>query len=196
MDPGIANADVNLRSSEKKFETQKRRQKSKRTWSSLRIQVPQTRQEVLNSTMLQQMIKPRSVVSVIRGGNVARSYHTSVGSRAARLGPNAVVCASSLAEDIVTKNKANPCIVYSKTYCPYCSDVKDLMKQLNVDAKIIELDTIADGDDVQAALMEVSGMRTVPQVFVGGELIGGCDDTLAAYRSGTLEKLLKKAGVL
>jgi glutaredoxin-related protein len=32
-------------------------------------------------------------------------------------------------------------------------------------------------------------------VFVGGELVGGCDDTLAAYRSGTLEKLLKAAGV-
>lgn len=104
--------------------------------------------------------------------------------------------ASSMTEDIITKNKENPCIVYSKTYCPYCSDVKDLFeKQLKVDAKIIELDTLADGDDVQAALSEVSGMRTVPQVFVGGELIGGCDDTLAAYRSGTLEKLLRNAGV-
>jgi len=104
--------------------------------------------------------------------------------------------ASSMTEDILAKNKTNPCIVYSKTYCPYCSDVKDLFeKQLKIDAKIIELDTLADGDDVQAALSEVSGMRTVPQVFVGGELVGGCDDTLAAYRSGTLEKLLKAAGV-
>lgn len=104
--------------------------------------------------------------------------------------------ASSMTDDIIAKNKTNPCIVYSKTYCPYCSDVKDLFeKQLKVDAKIIELDTLADGDDVQAALSEVSGMRTVPQVFVGGELVGGCDDTLAAYRSGTLEKLLKAAGV-
>ncbi len=110
-----------------------------------------------------------------------------------------VVCASqsSLADDIRTKNKANPCIVYSKTYCPYCSDVKDLFeKQLKIDAKIIELDTLADGEDVQAALMEVSGMRTVPQVFVGGELIGGCDDTLASFRSGTLETMLKNAGAL
>lgn len=104
--------------------------------------------------------------------------------------------ASSMSEDIIAKNKTNPCIIYSKTFCPFCSDVKDLFeKQLKIDAKIIELDTLADGDDVQAALSEVSGMRTVPQVFVGGELVGGCDDTLAAYRSGTLEKLLKAAGV-
>ena len=110
-----------------------------------------------------------------------------------------LVCAASshpLADDILAKNKSNPCIVYSKTYCPYCSDVKDLFeKQLKISAKVIELDTLADGDDVQAALMEISGMRTVPQVFVGGELIGGCDDTLAAFRSGTLATLLRNAGV-
>jgi glutaredoxin 3 len=103
---------------------------------------------------------------------------------------------ASLTADIIAKNKNNPCIVYSKTYCPYCSDVKDLfLKQLKVPAKVIELDTLADGDQVQAALMEISGMRTVPQVFVGGELVGGCDDTLAAYRNGSLETLLKQAGV-
>lgn len=34
---------------------------------------------------------------------------------------------------------------------------------------------VVEGDDVQAALFDISGMRTVPQVFVGGELIGGGD---------------------
>jgi glutaredoxin 3 len=119
-----------------------------------------------------------------RGRHVPTARNTSTLPRA------------SLVDDIVAKNKSTPCVVYSKTYCPYCSDVKDLFqKQLKVDAKIVELDTLADGDDMQAALVEISGMRTVPQVFVGGELVGGCDDTLAAYRSGTLEKLLKSAGV-
>ena len=67
--------------------------------------------------------------------------------------------------------------VYSKSYCPFCMEVKSLMKQLDVPAKIVELDELADGDDIQDALVEISGMRTVPQVFIGGKLVGGCDGT-------------------
>lgn len=96
---------------------------------------------------------------------------------------------------IVAKNAAAPVIVYSKTYCPYCASVKSLFADLKVPAKIVELDELADGDAVQAALGQVSGMRTVPQVFVGGELLGGCDDTMAAHRSGQLKTALEGVGI-
>jgi glutaredoxin 3 len=96
---------------------------------------------------------------------------------------------------IKQKNEENPVMVYSKTYCPFCSEVKSLFSNLAVDAKVVDLDTLADGDAIQDALMEVSGMRTVPQVFIGGELVGGCDDTMGAYRNGTLVTLLKSVGI-
>jgi len=96
---------------------------------------------------------------------------------------------------IKTKNSDNPVMVYSKTYCPFCSEVKSLFTKMDVPAKVVELDTLADGDDVQAALQGVSGMRTVPQVFIGGSLVGGCDDTLSAYKSGNLMEMLDAAGV-
>lgn len=53
--------------------------------------------------------------------------------------------------------------------------MKSLFQKLKVDAKVIELDSLADGNDVQQALFEVVGKKTVPQVFVGGQHIGGCD---------------------
>ncbi|KFM23777.1 Glutaredoxin-C6 [Auxenochlorella protothecoides] len=93
------------------------------------------------------------------------------------------------------KNKKNPVVVYSKTYCPYCAEVKSLFQKLKVDAKVIELDSLADGNDVQQALFEVVGKKTVPQVFVGGQHIGGCDDTMAANDSGKLKEMLKEAGL-
>jgi len=170
------------------------------TLRSSAVTTPRTRLNTDNTdshSMLRHAVSRRTSTSTSTGG--AGPSRQSVSRSATRRSTDRVVCASqsSLADDIRTKNKANPCIVYSKTYCPYCSDVKDLFeKQLKIDAKIIELDTLADGEDVQAALMEVSGMRTVPQVFVGGELIGGCDDTLASFRSGTLETMLKNAGAL
>eukprot|EP00890_Picochlorum_soloecismus_P004977 jgi/Picsp_1/5480/NSC_02839-R1_glutaredoxin type i len=106
------------------------------------------------------------------------------------------VKASGGSADLVkSKNQENPVMVYSKTYCPYCSQVKSLFTKLNVPAKVVELDQLEDGDDVQSALQEVSGMRTVPQVFVGGKLVGGCDDTLAAYKSGSLGSMLSEVGL-
>ena len=56
-----------------------------------------------------------------------------------------------------------------------CAEVKGLFQKLNVDAKVIELDSLADGQQVQEALSGIVGRRTVPQVFVGGVHVGGCD---------------------
>ena len=53
--------------------------------------------------------------------------------------------------------------------------VKGLFKRLNVDAKVVELDTIVEGEEIQGALRDITGRRTVPQVFVGGDFLGGAD---------------------
>lgn len=49
---------------------------------------------------------------------------------------------------------------------------------------------MADGADIQAELLAMTGQRTVPSVFVNGEHIGGNDDTQAAIKSGTLQAKL------
>jgi glutaredoxin 3 len=98
-------------------------------------------------------------------------------------------------EMILAKNKENPVMVYSATYCPYCSEVKSLFQNLKVDAKVIEVNNLEDGDAVRAGLTEITGSRTVPQVFIGGKHVGGCDDTVAAYKSGELKTMLASAGI-
>eukprot|EP00887_Chlorella_sp_A99_P002819 scaffold6.g2819.t1 len=106
---------------------------------------------------------------------------------------------ASSAEDfkamVLQKNTDNKVMIYSKTYCPYCSEVKGLFQSLGVPAKVVELDELADGNAVQEAVAQVTGRSTVPQVFVGGKHVGGCDDTLAAKASGKLKQLLQEAGV-
>ncbi len=47
-----------------------------------------------------------------------------------------------------------------------------------------------EGADIQAQLLANTGQRTVPNVFVNGQHIGGCDKTLAAIKSGELQKML------
>ena len=82
-------------------------------------------------------------------------------------------------------------VVFSKTYCPFCAATKQLFKGMGADAEVIELDEKTNGDAMQAALLKLSGQRTVPNVFINGEHLGGNDDTQAAMRSGKLEAMLK-----
>ncbi|EEF51979.1 glutaredoxin [Ricinus communis] len=89
-----------------------------------------------------------------------------------------------------------PVVVFSKTYCGYCNRVKQLLTQLGANFKIIELNEEADGDDIQAALAQWTGLRTVPNVFIGGKHIGGCDSTLDKYQKGELLPLLNDAGAI
>ncbi|KAG4940595.1 Glutaredoxin [Glycine soja] len=97
------------------------------------------------------------------------------------------------AKEIVSSNSV---VVFSKTYCPFCVDVKKLFGDLGANYKAIELDTESDGKELQAALVEWTGQRTVPNVFIGGNHIGGCDSTTALHTQGKLVPLLISAGAV
>ncbi|CAN1185772.1 GRXC4 [Linum perenne] len=81
-------------------------------------------------------------------------------------------------------------VIFSKSYCPYCRRAKAVFKELNQKPYVVELDERDDGHDIQGALGELVGRRTVPQVFVNGKHIGGSDDTVEAYENGELATLL------
>ncbi|KAI8473293.1 MAG: thioredoxin-like protein [Monoraphidium minutum] len=106
----------------------------------------------------------------------------------------AVRTMASKADTVRQTVSDNKVVVYSKTHCPYCTRVKGLMGELKVPATVIELDQMADGGEYQDTLQEMVGRRSVPQVFIGGNHVGGCDDTLAAYDSGKLKDMLATVG--
>ncbi|KAH9648025.1 glutaredoxin-C1 [Citrus sinensis] len=68
-----------------------------------------------------------------------------------------------------------PVVVFSKTYCGYCRRVKQLLTQLGASYKAIELGEEREGEEIQSALTAWTGQRTVPNVFIGGKHIGGCE---------------------
>ncbi|XP_009977619.1 PREDICTED: thioredoxin reductase 1, cytoplasmic-like [Tauraco erythrolophus] len=61
---------------------------------------------------------------------------------------------------------------------------------MRVEYYALELDVTADGASIQQVLVELTNQRTVPNVFVNGTHIGGCDSTYQAYHDGSLQKLL------
>lgn len=81
--------------------------------------------------------------------------------------------------------------IFSKSYCPFCVKVKALFDSLHVGYKALELDLIGeDGVAIQQALFERTKQKTVPNVFVNGKHIGGCDATIQANADGRLGELL------
>ncbi|KAK6460943.1 thioredoxin-like protein [Scheffersomyces coipomensis] len=81
-------------------------------------------------------------------------------------------------------------VVYSKSYCPYCKSTKSLLDGLGQKYKLIELDIEKDGLTYQNGLQQITGQRTVPNVFISGKHIGGNSDIQALNNSGELKGLL------
>ena len=79
--------------------------------------------------------------------------------------------------------------MYTTQVCPFCIQAKVLLKQRGV-AQINELRIDLDPMRRQE-MMELTGRRTVPQIFIGDTHVGGCDDLIALDRSGGLAPLLQ-----
>ncbi|MFO1118003.1 MAG: glutaredoxin 3 [Beijerinckiaceae bacterium] len=81
-----------------------------------------------------------------------------------------------------------PVTIYTKYSCPYCHAAKDLLEQKGVAFEEIPV----DGDRAKQAAMaeKANGRSTVPQIFIGGAHVGGCDDLFDLEAQGKLDGLL------
>jgi len=75
--------------------------------------------------------------------------------------------------------------LYTTDYCPYCYRAKNVLNKRGIPFK--EIDVSGDHEK-RAWLVKVTGRRTVPQIFIGGDPIGGSDELVALDRAGELVK--------
>jgi glutaredoxin 3 len=78
----------------------------------------------------------------------------------------------------------------TKSYCPHCKATKKLFEDLNIEYEYEDLDLIPEGPAIQAYLLELTGQRTVPNIFIKGQHIGGNSDLQALHKEGKLLALL------
>lgn len=83
----------------------------------------------------------------------------------------------------------NKVLMYTTQVCPFCIRAKSLLKQRGVEE--IEEVRVDTDPGARARMMEITGRRTVPQIFIGSTHVGGCDDLIALDQKGGLMPLLQ-----
>jgi len=78
--------------------------------------------------------------------------------------------------------------IYTTPYCSYCVRAKRLLERKAIPFEEID---VAGDDEARIALAERTGLRTVPQIFIGDEHVGGSDDLHALEAQGKLDALLQ-----
>ncbi|MBK8629189.1 MAG: glutaredoxin 3 [Sphingomonadales bacterium] len=81
--------------------------------------------------------------------------------------------------------------IYTKFHCPYCSRAKALLQAKGVVFE--DYDITMGGEKRTEMLDRVPGRTTVPQIFIGGTHVGGCDDLMALEAAGKLDPMLAAA---
>lgn len=79
-------------------------------------------------------------------------------------------------------------VIYTKDYCPYCHAAKDLLKSKG--AAFTEIDILKHPERRSEMVEKAGGRTTVPQIFIAGRHVGGCDDLHALDAAGGLDPLL------
>ncbi|KAL8828790.1 MAG: hypothetical protein Q9170_006446 [Blastenia crenularia] len=116
---------------------------------------------------------------------LSRFFRSSAANNAA------MSAAKTKAQSIIDDNAV---AVFSKSYCPYCRASKTLLSEMGAKFYVIEMDQVDDGADIQNALEEISGQRSVPNIYIQQKHIGGNSDLQA--KKGDLPTLLKDAGAV
>ncbi|HEV7607668.1 MAG TPA: glutaredoxin 3 [Steroidobacteraceae bacterium] len=78
-------------------------------------------------------------------------------------------------------------VMYTTSWCPYCERVRKLLGSKNVSIEEIDVEA---APEKRAEMHNRSGRRTVPQIFIGDQHVGGSDDLQALEQAGKLDGLL------
>jgi cysteine synthase A len=101
----------------------------------------------------------------------------------------------------VISDKDHPVVMFSHEWCEFCWSVRKMFAKYEIPYRTVDLDSVAFQEDnrggkIRAALREKTGSKTIPQIFVGGQFIGGATELFDSQKEGKLAELLEKSSVI
>jgi len=100
----------------------------------------------------------------------------------------------------VIGDREQPVTMFALEWCEFCWSVRRMFARHGIAYRSVDLDSVEyqkdnHGGKIRAALTARTSMATIPQIFVGGEFLGGCTDVFDAYKQGRFQELLEKNSV-
>ena len=95
---------------------------------------------------------------------------------------------------------AKPIVMFALEWCEFCWSVRKFFAAIGVAYESVDLDSVEyqrgdRGAKIRAVLAQRTGEATIPQIYIGGERVGGCTALFDAYGNGTAQRLLERAGI-
>jgi cysteine synthase A len=96
--------------------------------------------------------------------------------------------------------RAEPVVLFSLEWCEFCWSVRKLFARVGIEYRSVDLDSVAYqkddlGGKIRTVLAARTGAKTIPQIFVGTEHVGGCTDLFNAWRNGSIQTRLTRNGI-
>ncbi|WP_374298091.1 cysteine synthase A [Sphingomonas sp.] len=113
--------------------------------------------------------------------------------------PEVLPQAAAFVTDAI-RDPANPVVMFALEWCEFCWSARKMFKHHGIPYRSIDLDSVAYqkddwGGKIRAALNAETGLRTIPQIFIGGRHVGGCTDLFDGWKSGRLQSEMEAAGI-
>ena len=99
-----------------------------------------------------------------------------------------------------THDDDNPVVLFALEWCEFCWSVRKMFAHYDIPYRSVDLDSVAYQDDnkggkIRAAIQEQTGLKTIPQIYIGGKHIGGATELFDAAKDGSMSDLLEKNNV-
>ena len=100
----------------------------------------------------------------------------------------------------VISDKDQPVVLFAMEWCEFCWSVRKMFSKFEIPYRAVDLDSVEyqEGDrggKIRQVINNRYDVKTIPQIFVGGELVGGCTEVFDAFKEGRLQTLLDNSGV-
>ncbi len=102
--------------------------------------------------------------------------------------------------ETTTNDKQQPVVMFALEWCEFSWSVRKMFAHYGIPYQSVDLDSVAYQDDnrggkIRAAIQEQTGLKTIPQIYIGGQHIGGATELFDAAKDGSMARLLADDGI-
>ena len=102
--------------------------------------------------------------------------------------------------DEVTGNAEEPVVLFALEWCEFCWSVRKMFAEYEIPYRAVDLDSVAyqdgnKGGNIRKVIEQRTGLKTIPQVYVGGKHMGGASETFDGVKDGSFQKMLEENSV-